>query len=97
MSKRNLKYKTFVCKRCGYTNTLQYKEAFEGETLMSYSSACPKCYQHFELNGLTSAEAFSEFPITLIANDAEKDDDNYRLEYEDVVLNNSINKDNNNQ
>lgn len=89
---RKLKYKTFVCKRCGYTNTLQYKEAFIGETPMSYSSACPKCYQHFELDGLTSAESFNEFPITLIANNAEKDDDEYRLDYEKEILNKLVNK-----
>lgn len=88
MIKRKIKYKTFVCKRCGYTNTLQYKEALKGETTICYSSSCPKCHLHVNFDGLTSAEAFNEFPITLIANDAEKDDDEHRLEYEEKVIKN---------
>ena len=72
--KRKLKYKVFVCKSCGYTNTLQYKEALKGESLACFCSSCPQCRKDVEMDNLTSAEAMHEFKPSLISNNVEKDD-----------------------
>lgn len=74
MVKRNLKYKIFVCRRCGYTNTLQYREALKGEPLACFCSSCSQCRKDFEIDNLTSVEAMLEFEPCLIANNVEKDD-----------------------
>ena len=72
--KRKLNYTLFVCKKCNYTNYIQYKEALKGEYLACFCSSCPKCRKDFEIENLTSLEAMLEFEPCLIANNVEKDD-----------------------